>query len=413
MDSKTWACKAGLLVLPTHTTAHKMNAKIWIEKTGNTLRLVWYYDGSKKQLSLGVRDNPIGRAFAARKMADIKIDLESGYYDPTLLKYKPRKLGKNPTEISAVELFEKYFAHYKKERSDVPGTLVRLKAVASKLKQFLGDRRAEDVNTSVAKDVVARWSETASVQTMKQYLQHLRACWNWAEGKYHVSDPNPWNEVLARSRAKSNRQQAKQQIKPFTIAELQAIIAAFTHHPDYSHYGDFVTFLANTGCRFGEAAGLRWKHLGLDYSTVWIGESISRGHQKGTKTGKNRTIQLPPTLTAILHGRCDRLNPQPDDLVFPNFETDLTAFTTYLLALSDEWVTATIRGAGSVEAVRQLNWEMTVREDSIAATRPDTGIAALIGTQNSVSNASPRNSLLWYNSNSRPDALTSACSSTA
>ena len=223
--SKIWAVKAGLSVLPTHTTAHKMNAKIWIEKTGNTLRLVWYYDGSKKQLSPGVRDNPIGRAFADRKMADIKIDLESGYYDPTLLKYKPRKLGKNPTEISAVELFEKYFAHYKKERSDVPGTLVRLKAVASKLKQFLGDRRAEDVNTSVAKDVVARWSETASVQTMKQYLQHLRACWNWAEGKYHVSDPNPWNEVLARSRAKSNRQQAKQQIKPFTIAELQAIIA--------------------------------------------------------------------------------------------------------------------------------------------------------------------------------------------
>jgi hypothetical protein len=36
-------------------------------------------------------------------MAEIKIDLESGHYDETLLKYKPRKLGANPTEISAVE----------------------------------------------------------------------------------------------------------------------------------------------------------------------------------------------------------------------------------------------------------------------------------------------------------------------
>ena len=49
------------------------------------------------------------------------------------------------------------------------------------------------------------------------------------------------------------------------------------------------------------------------------------------------------------------------------FEADLTAFTTYLLSLPDEWVIATIRGAGSVEAVQKLNWEMTIREDSIAA----------------------------------------------
>lgn len=295
-----------------------MNPKIWIEPTGKTLRLVWYYQGKRQRLSLGMPDNPTGRSLAEIKMAEIKVDLISGHYDETLLKYRPRKFGANPTEISAVELFEKYFAYYRKEKSDVPGTLIRLKAVASKLKQFLGDRRAESVNSSIAKDVVARWSETASAQTMKQYLQHLRACWNWAEGKYHVSDPNPWNEVLTRSRTKSSNQQTKQQIKPFTIAELQAIIAAFTHNPYYSHYSDFVTFLANTGCRFGEAAGLRWKHLGVDYSTVWIGESISRGHQKGTKTGKTRTIQLRPSLSAILRDRCDRSNPQPDDLVFPS-----------------------------------------------------------------------------------------------
>ena len=55
----------------------------------------------------------------------------------------------------------------------------------------------------------------------------------------------------------------------------------------------------------------------------------------------------------------------------PEFEADLTAFTTYLLALPDEWVTATIRGASSVEAVKQLNWEMTIREDSIAAFYSD------------------------------------------
>ena len=111
-----------------------MTPKIWIETTGSTLRLRWNYEGRKQSLSLGVRDNAIGQASANSKRAEIEGDLAAGYYDPTLLKYKPRTLGKNPTEITATELFRKYLAYYKKEKSDVPGTLTRLNAIASKLK---------------------------------------------------------------------------------------------------------------------------------------------------------------------------------------------------------------------------------------------------------------------------------------
>ena len=73
---------------------------------------------------------------------------------------------------------------------------------------------------------------------------------------------------------------------------------------------------------------------------------------------KRRKLDF-PCLARI--AECDRRD------LTPEFEADLTAFTTYLLSISDELVTATIRGAGSVEAVKQLNWEMTTREDSIAA----------------------------------------------
>ncbi|MFM2305216.1 MAG: hypothetical protein RLZZ135_2629 [Cyanobacteriota bacterium] len=38
-----------------------------------------------------------------------------------------------------------------------------------------------------------------------------------------------------------------------------------------------------------------------------------------------------------------------------------------MLSLSDEWVTATIREAEIVKEVKELNWEMTIREDSVAA----------------------------------------------
>ena len=296
-----------------------MSAKIWIEPTGKTLRLVWYYQGKRQRLSLGVADNPIGRALANKKMADIKIDLESGHYDETLLRYKPRKLGANPTEISAVELFGKYVIDYKKNREIAHGSGLRLKAIASKLEQFLGDKQANKVTESVAEKVVARLAESASVQTIKSYLYYLKGCWDWAKDKYHVVDPNPWDDCLIRSRSRGNSKPSKK-AKPFTIAELQAIITAFANNSYYAHYTDFVIFLANTACRFGEAVGLKWSSLGADYSTAWIGESVSRGHQnaKGTKTGKSRTIQLSPTVRAMLLERYERINPQPDDLVFPS-----------------------------------------------------------------------------------------------
>jgi integrase len=172
----------------------------------------------------------------------------------------------------------------------------------------------------VAKSVVARWSETVSSRTIKERLFDLKACWEWSEGKYHTVEANPWAECLDLVQAKGNSGQSKQQKKVFTITELQAIIAAFSASSYYSHYTDFVIFLASTACRFGEVAALRWEHVDLDLSTAWIGESISRGHQnqKGTKTGKSRIIQLSPTVCTMLAARFEKLNPQPDDLVFPS-----------------------------------------------------------------------------------------------
>ncbi len=51
----------------------------------------------------------------------------------------------------------------------------------------------------------------------------------------------------------------------------------------------------------------------------------------------------------------------------PEFEAELPAFTTYLLSLSDKWVEATLRNARTVDAVKQLEWDLSVRENSTAA----------------------------------------------
>jgi integrase len=208
-----------------------------------------------------------------------------------------------------------------RDKGLAPGSLHRYKAIASKLRECLGDKLAHQVNDStcsrqrfaIERNAVAVMTETLSGQTVKTYLFLIRACWDWAKGKYHLADSNPWGDCIGRVRVQSTKQ-----VKPFTIAQLQAIIATFKSHPHYSHYTEFVTFLSHTACRFGEVAGLRWGNFGADFSTAWIGESINRGHQnrKGTKTGKTRTIQLSPSVRSMLIARHEGVKPQPNDLVF-------------------------------------------------------------------------------------------------
>ncbi len=75
-------------------------------------------------------------------------------------------------------------------------------------------------------------------------------------------------------------------------------------------------FLFGTGCRTGKAVGLQWKHLSDDCNNVWIGESLSRGIKKETKTGRERTIPLTIRLQQLLLSRRPA-DPNPEDLVFP------------------------------------------------------------------------------------------------
>jgi integrase len=285
---------------------------VTIENHNGRYRLRWLYQGKRYTMSCGVPATPTGKALAKQKAAQIELDISAGYFDPTLLKYKPRTLGKTATEISAVELFERFSRFQLKEKGLSSGSEGRYRCIQNYLSARL-DMSAHQINDHTAGNFAAYLSEQVSGNTAKTYLCLITAAWNWAKGRYHVVDPNPWAGLAARIKP-----QPSQRVKPFTAAEVKAIIGAFRSSPHYQHYADFVTFLFGVGCRFGEAAGLQWKHVADDFQTVWIGESVSRGHRKGTKTGKARTVMLSPTVTKMLGDRHTALKPKPDDLVFPS-----------------------------------------------------------------------------------------------
>ena len=225
-----------------------MSTKVWTDKKGSTLRLRWLFEGKRYQLPLGVKDNVAGKGYAKIVAGTIECDIECGNFDKTKERYQnPNKRGRKPkveiSKITAVELFKAYSEDRLLDRDLSHSSGVRLKGIASKLGQLLGDKPAVQVTEAVAKDVIARWSESVSNRTIKGYLFDLRSAWDWAKGKYHLAEPNPWSDRIARIKV-----QPPKHDDPLTIAEFQAIIAAFNAHPAYSFYTEFVIFLSHSAC---------------------------------------------------------------------------------------------------------------------------------------------------------------------
>jgi hypothetical protein len=118
------------------------------------------------------------------------------------------------------------------------------------------------------------------------------------------------------------------------------------------------------------------------FKSVTGGDSL-RGEEKGMKAFKFKfqgTVVLASNSPVFIgddsYGLSRRLIPIP----FPQkihkserrdlteeFTRDLPAFTTYLLGLDRDWVTKTIKQANDLKAIKDLEWELTIQNDSVAA----------------------------------------------
>lgn len=271
------------------------------------LRLRWRQGSKRYTLSLGLPDSKVNRTVAQQKAHQIQLDIISGNFDPTLKKYKPHTLTKL-TQITVVDLFEKFCEYKFKSLSEK--TTEKYRATLGYLKRFFEDRRVSTIDIAKA-EKFSDWltAQKLSSGQCKRRLEEMKACWDWAL-KQELAEDNPWTELPKRLKIPP-----KQMPKPFSKEEVQAILQGFRTDRHYHHYADYVEFLFGTGCRTGEAIGLRWRHLTDDCSTAWIGESISRGVHKATKTNKARTITLTSKLQKMLLARRSTTR-DPDGLVF-------------------------------------------------------------------------------------------------
>ena len=271
-----------------------------VENDGGRLRLRFTHAGKRYEMRshLGYPDSPVNRTVAEGKARQIEGDIATGNFDDTLKKYKPQKTSvQKHTYANASGLFEAFTQEQKRAKGLHAGSLCRYTGTLRHLEKYFQDKPVELISSVHAEDFADYLRHHVSARTAKDYLILVQSCWKWAGVKYGV-EPELWAKVLNRVKPAP-----KQKVKPFTVEEVQAIVTAFKTDRYYHPYADFVSFLFGSGCRFGEVVALKWKHIADDYMSVWIGESVSRGVRKTTKTGKARTVVLTPKIAAMLQAR--------------------------------------------------------------------------------------------------------------
>ena len=98
-----------------------------------------------------------------------------------------------------------------------------------------------------------------------------------------------------------------------------------------SPVADAIRLIALTGCRRGEAAGLRWRHVDLKQGRIVL---PPQSHKTGRKTGKPREIVLPAEAQNIIARQTEG---EPDDFVFAPARGDGA------IALSKAWRKVRVR----------------------------------------------------------------------
>lgn len=276
---------------------------VQVEVFQERLRLRWRYLGKRYCLSLGYPDSKANRTVAEGLAKRIEGEMLAGVFDQTLIRYKPQREQNKYADV--VKLWEAFTQQKAKSGTVTEQTLYSTYGpITSTLKRY-----GKSIKTREEGEAFVNWlRDQASPNHARKQLTLLNACFNWAVAEGLIAE-----NAIAGFKIKVP---PKQPPKPFTREEISAILEGFKQDKYYSHYFGFVLFLLSTGCRPGEAAGLRWKHLNQDCSTVWIGESFSNGVFKSTKTNRARDVDLTPKLQNFLQQLRKGKSPASEDLVF-------------------------------------------------------------------------------------------------
>lgn len=254
-----------------------------------SLRLEWTYHGQRRTLYPGLADTKTNRIKAREIALQIESDIEIGAYDNSLVKYK--KTSKLLPLLSPGELLELWLQS-KKSGWDKETFKIR-SYLKSDLNNFFKSKTDELTQEDIKSFYTWLSSKKLAADTFNRKLDTFEGAWEWLFEEKYVSE-NPWYNLPRRKVPKNPKS------KPFSKIEINRILKTFETHETYTNYTSFVKFLFGTGCRIGEAIGVRWQDVDLNSGKITIAEQITSRTRKAAKAGSSREFYLSASIKSLV-----------------------------------------------------------------------------------------------------------------
>ena len=109
---------------------------------------------------------------------------------------------------------------------------------------------------------------------------------------------NPSDGVMAQIKKQPGKNHGVRHA--LTVEQQRAFIRYIDESPTFYHWASFFKFLLGTGCRIGEAIGIRWEDIDFEKRTISINHSVTYYAREGNKTRKSEfAVSLPKTEAGI------------------------------------------------------------------------------------------------------------------
>jgi len=299
--------------------------RVTVATRGNSYRLRWKYQGKDYSLTIG-SVNPNTLKVATSKASQIDLDIMTGNYDETLVKYDARRVKQvtqTATEdITLLTLWESYKATSKKSVA-----LTTQKDCWSQVDRCLSKIKEPKLfELKNASDLLAELLNHYSPSTVERVLTDINAACNLAVDMEKI-EKNPYRKLkrfLPDVITKGGETERTKQ--SFTDNDLKTILDAFKTNQfqninspySHSYYYPFIQFCTLTGCRPGEAIAITWDDIKVKDDKTWlnINKSYSKGILKTPKTNESRLFPVNDELLRVIES-FPKI-PNENNLMFPS-----------------------------------------------------------------------------------------------
>jgi integrase len=248
--------------------------------------VVVHHDGRRRWKKIGT-----DRREAQKVVSKINAQLALGEFS-----MKPKASALN-VEASLQQWYDDYKPTFSDSYAQLAEIIIRLHLVP-----FFGSMRLDEVEErhilQFVSEKTTRPKNPLKAATLKNILSLFRRVMTLAVEREDISR-NPCRN-LGGLLTKVSRQQIDEvkHADSWTRDEVRTLLA--TAREEDPRFYPFVSFLVSTGCRRGEALGLKWADVNFENGRIHIRRALVRGRLGTPKSGRSRFVVISPGLSEVL-----------------------------------------------------------------------------------------------------------------